>query len=123
MATRVETLKTNGIVEEHVQGNFAVEVGGVVVEKEDVAVGEGEAKLGQAVVESGLEEGAHKAMLKLVSGVTTTKGATLFFKPKSSISAPLIEDRLKMIHHKTGFGITSKFLVPSNHRFDPARDD
>ena len=45
MATRVETLKTNGVVEKHVQGNFAVEVGIAVVEKKDVVGSEGKVKL------------------------------------------------------------------------------
>ena len=103
MATRVETLKTNGIVEKHVQGNFAVEVGGVVVEKEDVAVGEGEAKLGQAVVKSGLEKGSHKAMLKLVSGVTTTKGAGFLSESKPSVRAPLVHICLDHVHQEAGF--------------------
>ena len=103
MSARIVALKTNGVVEEHVEGDFAMEVGSVAVEEEDVTVGEGEARLGKAVVKGGLEEGAHEAMFQLIRGVTATEGAGFLNEAESPVGTPLVHVCLDHVHQEAGF--------------------
>ena len=118
MATRIECFEANGVVQKHVERNLGVEMGSVVMEKEDVVEGECKAKLGKTVVEDGLEEGTDEAMLKFIRGVTAAKGAGFLIESKPPICTPLVHISLGHVHQEASLNTTLNGKELKNDKVD-----